>query len=172
MAERDIATPGAILATRLSPAAPAGHRPAWRPRRSWSRARRSCCPPGDPQPRRPGRRRRAPGDRRLRLARGQAAPRRLAAGRRREPRQRQRRPLRPGARLPPLLARHGAAPAERSALWAERGAGGPVGAPGGAFLAPPRYTGYMPEKPDVRELRGTGGIRPDYDYKALRIESA
>jgi hypothetical protein len=24
---------------------------------------------------------------------------------------------------------------------------------------------------DIRELRGTGGIRPDYDYKALRTES-
>lgn len=25
---------------------------------------------------------------------------------------------------------------------------------------------------DVRELRGTGGIRPDYDYKKLRNEEA
>jgi len=25
-------------------------------------------------------------------------------------------------------------------------------------------------RPDVRELRGAGGIRPDYDYKRLRIE--
>jgi len=33
-------------------------------------------------------------------------------------------------------------------------------------------TRNAPEKPDVRELRGTGGIRPDYDYKALRTESA
>lgn len=25
---------------------------------------------------------------------------------------------------------------------------------------------------DVRELRGSGGIRPDYDYKQLRTEEA
>jgi Arc/MetJ family transcription regulator len=25
---------------------------------------------------------------------------------------------------------------------------------------------------DVRELRGSGGIRPDYDYKRLRTEEA
>ncbi len=24
---------------------------------------------------------------------------------------------------------------------------------------------------DLRELRGSGGIRPDYDYKSLRLES-
>jgi len=28
------------------------------------------------------------------------------------------------------------------------------------------------EKPDVRDLRGKSGIRSDYDYKALRIETA
>jgi len=33
-------------------------------------------------------------------------------------------------------------------------------------------THELPARPDVRDLRGTGGIRPDYDYKALRTESA
>jgi hypothetical protein len=33
-------------------------------------------------------------------------------------------------------------------------------------------THEVPERLDVRDLRGTGGIRPDYDYKALRTESA
>lgn len=31
---------------------------------------------------------------------------------------------------------------------------------------------WQEERLDIRELRGTGGIRSDYDHKALRAESA
>jgi hypothetical protein len=136
VARRPIDTPGAILATRLTPHHPLAAGLPGPPPVLFSGAT-ILLPTGDPQvdvlTAAPG----GAGPDRHRLARGRGPPRRRPPGERRKGRPRRGRPVRPGPGLPPLLARHRAALPERRRLRPElplrrrdlRPGPGPAGSP-------------------------------------------